>query len=202
MKTVFFDIDTQLDFMFPAGALYVPGAEGILSAVAGLNRFAAANGIVVVSTMDAHAENDEEFLHWPPHCVAGCNGQRKPGQTLLESRAVVTSEAGRVGPLGTQQILLEKQTFDCFSNPNLPGLLEELGADRYVVYGVVTEICVKFAAFGLLRTGARVEIVGDAVRSLRAEVAEAMLAEFRMAGGLVTGMAEMGLFVQNGSTVI
>ena len=27
MKTVFFDIDTQIDFVFPAGALYVPGAE-------------------------------------------------------------------------------------------------------------------------------------------------------------------------------
>ncbi len=192
MKTVFFDIDTQLDFVFPAGALYAPGAEGILSAVAGLNRYAAANGIVVVSTMDAHAEDDAEFLSWPPHCVAGCNGQRKPSQTLLESRAVVASEAGWVGDFATQQILLEKQTFDCFSNPNLPGLLEKLGTDRYVVYGVVTEICVKFAAFGLLRTGARVEIVGDAVRSLHNGAAESMLAEFQGAGGVVTGTVEVG----------
>ena len=30
MKTVFFDIDTQIDFLYPAGALYVPGAERIL----------------------------------------------------------------------------------------------------------------------------------------------------------------------------
>ena len=30
MKTVFFDIDTQIDFVFPAGALYAPGAESIL----------------------------------------------------------------------------------------------------------------------------------------------------------------------------
>ena len=172
MKTVFFDVDTQIDFMFPAGALYVPGAERILPAVGQLNRFAAANGIVVISTVDAHRENDEEFLHWPPHCVAGCNGQRKPAQTLLESR--------------TQQILLEKQKLDCFSSPKLPGLLAELGAARYVVYGVVTEICVKLAAFGLLKTGARVEIVSNAVRSLSSDAAEAMLAEFRAAGGLVT----------------
>ena len=193
MKTVFFDIDTQIDFMFPAGALYVPGAEGILPAIAGLNRFAAANGMMVVSTTDAHAENDEEFLRWPSHCVAGCNGQRKPSQTLLASRAVVTSVPGWAGPFETQQILLEKQTFDCFSNPNLPTLLEKLAADRYVVYGVVTEICVQFAVFGLLQTGARVEIVGDAVRSLRAEAADAMLAQFRAAGGLVTGMDALGL---------
>ena len=24
---LYFDIDTQIDFLFPAGALYVPGAE-------------------------------------------------------------------------------------------------------------------------------------------------------------------------------
>ena len=30
-------------------------------------------------------------------------------------------------------------------------LLVELEADRYVVYGVVTEICVRIAAFGLLK---------------------------------------------------
>ena len=32
MKTVFFDIDTQIDFVYPAGSLYVPGAEHILAA--------------------------------------------------------------------------------------------------------------------------------------------------------------------------
>ena len=69
-----------------------------------------------------------------------------------------------------QQILLEKQTLDCFTNVNLVGILQErLNADRYIVYGVVTEICVKFAAFGLLKTGRRVEIVTDAVSSLSAE---------------------------------
>ena len=34
MKTVFFDIDTQVDFMLPAGALYVPGAERMLPVIA------------------------------------------------------------------------------------------------------------------------------------------------------------------------
>ena len=32
MKTVFMDVDTQLDFLYPAGALYVPGAERLISA--------------------------------------------------------------------------------------------------------------------------------------------------------------------------
>jgi nicotinamidase/pyrazinamidase len=37
MKTVFVDVDTQIDFLFPAGALYVPGAERLLPAIARLN---------------------------------------------------------------------------------------------------------------------------------------------------------------------
>ena len=50
MKTVFFDIDTQLDFMYPAGALHVPGSEKIVEQIAALNRFAGAqNGIPLVS---------------------------------------------------------------------------------------------------------------------------------------------------------
>jgi nicotinamidase/pyrazinamidase len=167
VKTVFFDVDTQMDFMFPAGALYVPGAERIVERVAALNRFAAAHGIPVISTMDAHTEDDPEFLVYPHHCVAGTLGQRKPAATLVG------------------QIFLEKQKLDCFTNPSLVGLLKELGAERYMVYGVVTEICVKFAAMGLLRFG-RVEIVGDAVRSLSDDDAREMLAQFQGAGGVVT----------------
>ena len=38
MNTVFLDVDTQIDFLYPAGALYVPGAEAIVPVVAKLNR--------------------------------------------------------------------------------------------------------------------------------------------------------------------
>jgi nicotinamidase/pyrazinamidase len=186
MKTVFFDVDTQLDFMYPSGALYVPGAEKIVEQIAALNRFAGAQGIPLVSTMDAHAENDPEFQAWPPHCVAGTLGQHKPETTLLNRRIVVPNSGFDLSIDGAQQILLEKQTFDCFTNANLAGLLERLGAERYVVYGVVTEICVKLAAWGLLKTGKRVELVTDAVRSLNDTVAAEMTASFEAAGGVLT----------------
>ena len=88
-------------------------------------------------------------------------------------------------------MLLEKQTLDCFTNVNLPKLLERLGAGRYIVYGVVTEICVKCAAWGLLKTGKRVELVTDAVRSLDERTAKQMMAEFTAAGGVLTTVAEV-----------
>ena len=85
MKAVFFDIDTQIDFVYPAGALYVPGAERILPAVAELNRHAP----LVISTMDAHSEDDPEFQIYPHHCVVDTTGQQKPASTLLAARAII-----------------------------------------------------------------------------------------------------------------
>jgi len=163
MKTVFFDIDTQIDFMFPAGALYVPGAERIVPVIAQLNQCAE----IVVSTMCAHSENDPEFRQWPPHCIVGTTGQQKPQSTLRASG----------------QIILEKQQLDLFTNPNLPKLLEELAADEYVVYGVVTEYCVRLAALGLLKTGKPVTLVTDAIRSLRAEEGDSVIQTFTAGGG-------------------
>src|SRR5579862_1208181 len=142
--TVFFDVDTQFDFLDPSGALYVPGAETIVNRVAALNQWAASHGIPVVSTMDAHAENDTEFRDWPPHCIAGTPGQRKPPATLLDKRVVVPNKPGLPETEFAQQILLEKQALDCFTNVNLNALLERFGAQRCVVYGVVTEICVRY----------------------------------------------------------
>ena len=189
MRTVFFDVDTQLDFLYPAGALYAPGAESIVPAVAALNRYAAAHGIPVISTMDAHTEDDPEFRTWPHHCVAGTHGQQKPSATLLEKRVVLPNALCSVDIAGAQQVLLEKQTVDCFDCVNLDDVLAKLGAERYVVYGVVTEICVKLAAMGLLRMGRRVEIVTDAVRALSSEEGARTLAEFTAAGGLLVSAA-------------
>jgi nicotinamidase/pyrazinamidase len=192
MKTVFFDVDTQLDFLYPAGALYVPGAERIVDNVARLNRYAAAHDIPVLSDMDAHSENDPEFRDWPAHCVARTFGQAKPQATLLDRRVVLSSKAKlSEWPSGMQQLLLEKQSLDAFSNPQLPGFLQSLRADRFVVYGVVTEICVKCAVTGLLRTGKRVELVTDAVRHLNEDEAQQTMRELEKAGGALTTTAEI-----------
>ena len=192
MNTVFFDVDTQIDFMYPAGALYVPGAEGILHNVSRLNRFAGDHGFPLISDTDAHSENDPEFREWPPHCVSGTPGQLKPRVTLLDRNVIVSSKAPLVAwPSGAQQMLLEKQTLDAFSNTRLPAFLETLGMDRFVVYGVVTEICVKCAAWGLIQTGKRVELVTDAVRHLDETAAKGMMKEFEEAGGVLVTTSQI-----------
>lgn len=191
MRTVFFDVDILYDFVLPAGALYVPGAEKRLAAAAALTRFAATHEIPVISTVDAHAEDDPEFRSWPAHCVKGTLGQRKPEATLLESRIVIPADAARPVVGRAQQILLEKRTLNSFESPLLFPLLDMLGADRYVVYGFVTEYCVRFAALGLLQTGRRVDLVTDAIECLRKQDGDRTLAEFSASGGVLTTVAEI-----------
>ena len=175
MKTVFFDVDTQLDFLYPAGALYVPGAEDVLPVLGALTRHAAARAIQVISTVDAHTEDDVEFTIWKPHCVVGTFGQQKVSATKL--------------PESAKQIIIEKQVIDPFANPKLRGLLDALQAERFVLYGVVTEICVRCAAIGLLQTGARVELVTDAVKSLSPAEERSFIDAFQASGGFLTTSA-------------
>ena len=105
--------------------------------------------------MCAHTEDDPEFREWPAHCVVGTVGQLKPAETLLEKRAVIGVAPGDYQPTALQQILFEKNQLDITTSPNFRPLVTRLAADRYVVYGVVTEYCVRFAALALLETASR-----------------------------------------------
>jgi len=188
MKTVFFDIDTQIDFMFPAGALYVPGAERLLSIIERLNRYAVDHDIPVVSTTCAHTENDDEFKEWPAHCVVGTTGQLKASATVAGKTMVVPNAPADVDVTSAKQIILEKQQLDLFTNPNMDQLLRQLQADHYLVYGVVTEYCVKCAVMGLLATGKPVTLISDAIETLNRVESDAMIAEFRKRGGDVRSL--------------
>lgn len=191
MRAAFFDIDTQIDFLFPAGALYVPGAETLLPALSGLNRYAAAHGIPLVSTTCAHAEDDSEFRQWPAHCVLDTVGQQKPADLLLEKRVLIPAALGTFSIEGAEQIILQKNQLDLTTNPHFLRLLEALEADAYFVYGVVTEYCVRLAALALIQTGKPVSLITDAVQTLRAEDASLTLSECTRAGARLTTAAEV-----------
>lgn len=196
MKTIFFDVDTQLDFLYPAGALYVPGAEKLVKSLGALTRSASAQGIQVISTADAHAEDDPEFKTWKPHCVAGTFGQQKAAGTLLSQPLVLGTHRGALDEIrpsvqNAKQIIVEKQQLDAFSNPHLGRLLDSLEPERYVLYGVVTELCVRCAALGLLETGARVELVSDAIKSLSESDERQFLEQFQSQGGQLTNVSSV-----------
>ncbi len=189
----FFDIDTQIDFVFPAGALYAPGAKCVLPQVTHLNRLAASHNIPLFSTMCAHGENAAEFRDWPPHCVSGTAGQLKPASTLLERRATVPNRPFDLSRLAGDQILVEKDALDLFTNPNIDALLAHFSVDECFVYGVLTEFCVRHAIMGLLARGHKVSLIPDATAHLSAAEADRVLQHFVAAGGQVVSSPQLAV---------
>lgn len=165
---IFWDVDTQEDFLSAQGTLYVPGSEAILCNLQRLTRWAADHHVLVVASACAHHPEDPEFQTWPPHCLVGTHGQQKVMETSLPRQRVIPNRSVEL-PAGfgeDQQLVIEKQELDVFTNPNTAPLLEQLGYPDVVLYGVVTELCVTLAARQLLLRGCRVSLVRDAIFAL------------------------------------
>ena len=72
---VFVDIDTQRDFLDPAGALYVPGSDAIVPNLARLTRYARDHAIPVLASSDAHTLDEPDPEPFPPHCLVNTPGR-------------------------------------------------------------------------------------------------------------------------------
>jgi nicotinamidase/pyrazinamidase len=194
VKRVLWDVDTQVDFVHPEGKLYVPGAEQAVPAMARLVAAAREGGIVHVASADDHELTDPELSDdpdfrstYPPHCLRGTPGAEKIAETKQADPlplSLVPFPPGLVGDLveGGREILLLKKSFDVFTNPNTEALLEALGPEEIVVFGVATDVCDDAAILGFLRRGRRVRFVEDAARGLDEERVAACTASWREQG--------------------
>jgi nicotinamidase/pyrazinamidase len=190
-KLVFWEVDTQADFMLPGGKLYVPGAERLLPNIRKLTDAARQGRVFLVSHGCFHTKNDPEFKIFPPHCIKGTPGSAYVPEALTEKVVTVPNEPTSRLPRDLsqyQQILLEKQTLDIFKSRHADELVKLLPRDtEFVVFGVVTEYCVRFAAKGLLERDRSVSVVEDAVETLKPEDAARTVAELQALGaGFIT----------------
>ncbi len=90
---IFYDVDTQNDFMNKDGALYVPGAEEIKPNLRKLTKYARENRIQVIGSVDKHfgtteyKEREGELQKWggpfPYHCMKNKCGQEKIFETVV-----------------------------------------------------------------------------------------------------------------------
>ena len=183
---IFWEVDVQRDFVLPGGRLYVPGAEKLLPNIRRLTDAVRQGEVFLVSHGCFHTPDDPEFKIFPPHCVKGTPGAELVPEALTNKVARVenTDEAKLPVDLSQyQQILLEKQTLNIFESRYADELLRRLGNQaEFVVFGVVTEYCVSFAAKGLLERGRRVAVVKDAIETLKKEDGESTVAELQRLG--------------------
>jgi nicotinamidase/pyrazinamidase len=199
-KTVFWDVDTQHDFVMPDGKLYIQGAEAILPRLKALTTFARERHIPIIGSVDYHAPDDAELSEspdmrdtWPPHCLAGTPGQDKVEATqprdplFIDSRPedkVALKKKVREHLEHRGEVMFRKQRFDVFSNPNVDTVLDAVRPDRIVVYGVPLDTCDRFAIDGLLeRRRYRVALVKDATHAIHTDEGD-RLVERWAAGGV------------------
>ena len=183
---IFWEVDVQRDFMLPGGNLYVPGAEKLLPNIRRLTDAARQGKVFLVSHGCFHTPDDPEFKIFPPHCVKGTAGSELVAEALTDKLARVPNDPEGKLPddlFQYHQLLLEKQTLNIFESRHANALVERLGTQpEFVVFGVVTEYCVSFAAKGLLQRGRRVAVVRDAIETLKPEDGSKTIAELQDLG--------------------
>jgi nicotinamidase/pyrazinamidase len=190
MAVIFWDVDTQADFMHADGRLYVPDAESIIPNLKRLTDYAHEHGIRVVASADDHVPGHRELSDapdwretFPPHCMRGTDGQRKIPETALRNPLVIEPVPWERAALQAQvrehdgDILIHKHWFDVFTNPNTEVAIEALRPRTVVLYGVATDVCDRYAVEGLLarHPELRLFVVQDAVKAIDPHAQEHLL---------------------------
>src|SRR5438093_10357931 len=196
-RVIFWDVDTQYDFMKADGKLYVPDAEHIIPNLRKLTDFAHGHGVRIVASADDHVPEHAEIsatpdwkTTFPPHCLRGTPGQQKIPETALRDPLVIEPERQDGKALADRvrahrgDILFHKHRFDVFTNDNVTTVLDVLAPDDIVLYGVATDVCDKAAIEGLLerRPRTRLFVVTDAVKGIDKDVSEQLLKDWGDAG--------------------
>jgi nicotinamidase/pyrazinamidase len=193
---LFWDVDTQNDFIQPDGKLYVPGSEEIVPVLARLTDFAHENRIRNSASAADHLHGHRELSDtpdfngtFPPHCMHATWGQEKIPQAALRNPLVI--EPDHHAPTIAQtavahdgDILFHTHWFDVFTNPNVIPVIRALDPSAIVLYGVATDVADRYAVEGLARhrPHTRLYFVTDAARASRPDLAEHLLKEWAEEG--------------------
>lgn len=191
--TIFWDVDTQYDFMRQGGKLYVPEAEAIIPNLERLTGYAHRRKIRIIASADDHVPGHRELSDqpdfretFPLHCMRGTPGQAKIPETALQDPLVIEPEPADRAALEKQvvahqgDILFHKHWFDVFTNPNVETALGVLKPRTVVVYGVALDVCNKYAIEGLVERHPEIRLfaVSDAMKPIDKGAAEHLLKQW------------------------
>jgi nicotinamidase/pyrazinamidase len=212
---LFWDVDTQVDFLRPDGKLYVPDAASLVPNLKALTDYAHAEDIRIVASADDHVRGHQELSArpdfretFPEHCMRDTPGQAKIPETRLREPLVIEPDAEDPAVLADRvrshpgDILFHKHWFDVFTNANVLPVLSVLDPLHIVLYGVAQDVCDRYAIEGLLahRPTTRLHVVRDAMKPIDPEAGERLLRRWSdqgvrivatrdiISGGLLAGL--------------
>jgi nicotinamidase/pyrazinamidase len=199
-KTIFWDVDTQFDFMKPSGALYVPEAEEIIDKVGEVRRFALENGFSILSDVDWHRlDNPEISLQpdmkttFPPHAMAGTPGAERVGDLgdvpidYVEIDEVDLAQLRKLVQKDQFHIVIRKQSLNVFDNPNTHKLVDLIRPEHVIAFGVALDCCVYYVLIELSKhKGVKLSLLTDATKGLHTRPDEEVYDELRRHGVEIT----------------
>lgn len=214
---IFYDVDSQDDFIDEKGALPVPRAREIRNVLLALTTYTVIADIPVRGSVDCHfgtleyKTREGELQRWggqfPDHCMNGSHGQKKIPETICwireEEHALylphLLSEATPERMLKIAKhaistgipVYFEKQSYEVFTNPLAEILLREESVKEAIVYGVATDFCVRAAVLGMQRRGIQCFVVENAIRGVFPSKSALALEEMAAAGARFVTAADV-----------
>lgn len=130
------------------GALADKRINKITPNIEKLIKGAMSNGTPIIVFKDTHAEDDEEFNTYPPHCIKGTNEcELIPELKKYEKNFHI----------------IEKNTTNGFKTETFQHLVKWIEFDRVIVTGCCTDICVRDFSLSYMNyiknTGAKTQII-------------------------------------------
>jgi nicotinamidase/pyrazinamidase len=210
--TVFWDVDTQFDFMRPEGKLYVLGSEEIIDNVSRIRKFALEDGFSIIADIDWHSTDNDEISQtpdfkqtFPPHCMAGSPGSERVGYLgdlpieYVEIDPMAEDALRKLIDKDQFHVVIRKKSIDVFENPNTDALVHLVRPKAMVVFGVALDFCVYYVLRGLFRLrDIRLYLLKDAVKGLQTRSEQDIFDELEEMGVEITKFSDIKRHLQCG----
>src|SRR5260370_14715707 len=152
-QTIFYDINTQRDFILHDGKFHIEGAENLVPTWKAITDLARDQEVKIVCSVDCHVPGDPQLKSWggryPDHCMADTPGQQKTDETkplnplTLENREYTPDEIQKILDHEGEIVFRRQQFEQLAGNPHLSAILRLAPRpdSHLVLYCVLTGAC-------------------------------------------------------------
>jgi ureidoacrylate peracid hydrolase len=181
-------VDMVNDFCKPGGLMVLPGYERLVPPQLQVIEAAREHSVPVIWVHDAHRANvrqDREWLKRTPHCV-----ENTWGVEIIEDLGAKPEE-----------IHVIKRRYSAFFQTDLDLTLKDMGVRQLVVFGVVTNICVRSTVHDAFFNGYEVVVPQDCCAATGPREQESSLYDIATHFGTVSDAATVAAALAGAGTI-
>ncbi|AZO64230.1 cysteine hydrolase [Mesorhizobium mediterraneum] len=181
-------IDMVNEFCKPGGAMVLPGYETLVAPQLAIIEAARADGVPVIWVHDTHRagmRREREWVKRTPHCLEGSWGPE-----IIEDLGARDDE-----------IHLIKRRYSAFFQTDLDLTLKDMQVDQLVIFGVVTNICVRSTVHDAFFQGYEVVVPSDCCAATGPREQESSLYDIATHFGVVSDSASVVAALRDGTSL-